>query len=77
MNIKILGSGCEKCRTLYQMTCEIVQKSELQATVEKVEEKEQIMVYGVARTPALVIDGEVKLAGVLPDMEQLSSIILG
>lgn len=63
MNIKILGSGCAKCKKLYNNVEEALKESGLAATLEKVEDINKIIDYGVMMTPALVIDEKVKTVG--------------
>ena len=71
MNIKVLGSGCAKCRRLEQLVREIVEEEGLSATVEKVADVSEIMNYGVMVTPALVVDEEVMFSGIVPDKNSL------
>ncbi len=75
MKIKILGTGCPKCKKLYQETETALTEAGVQAELEKVEQITEIMKYGVALTPALVIDGEVKCAGKLPSAKELADWI--
>jgi len=63
MKIKILGTGCPKCKKLYAEAEKAVASSGVAAELEKVEKIEEIMKYGVMMTPALVIDEEVKASG--------------
>ncbi|MCF7794371.1 MAG: thioredoxin family protein [Candidatus Cloacimonetes bacterium] len=63
MVIKILGSGCAKCKKLYANTEVALKESGVEATVEKVEDINKIIDYGVMMTPALVIDEDVKSVG--------------
>ena len=63
MIIKILGSGCSNCKKLYDNVKEAVKELGIDATVEKVEDFKEIMAYGVMKTPALVVDDEVKAMG--------------
>ena len=63
MNIKVLGSGCAKCKKLYGNVEEALKESGLEATLEKVEDINKIIDYGVMMTPALVIDENVKSVG--------------
>lgn len=63
MIIKVLGTGCKKCKTLEENTKEAVQLAGIEATVEKVEDFQQIIAYGVMNTPALVIDEKVVSKG--------------
>jgi small redox-active disulfide protein 2 len=66
MIIKILGTGCcSKCKQLEANVKQAVDEMGIEATIEKVESLEEIMRYGVMQTPALVIDGQVKVVGKL------------
>ena len=64
--IKILGTGCMKCNQLYEMVDKAVNELEGDYEVEKITDLNKIMEFGVALTPALVVDDEVKFAGKLP-----------
>jgi small redox-active disulfide protein 2 len=75
MEIKILGPGCPKCKTLEQLTRQVVEQNGIDATVTKVEDIVAIMNYGVMTTPALVIDGKVVLKGRVPSADELRKII--
>lgn len=75
MKIEILGTGCPKCKKLFEVTTEAVKELGIQADIVKVEKIQDIMNYGVMMTPALVIDGEVKLSGKLPSKAEITSII--
>lgn len=75
MEIKVLGSGCAKCDKLEAIAREAVGRLGLEATVEHVTDMEQILGYGVMSTPALVVDGEVRLAGRVPSIEDAISIL--
>lgn len=65
-NIKILGTGCANCRNTYQLLAEVAQAKGEQIELEKVEDLQQIMRYGVMSTPGVVIDGKVVHAGGVP-----------
>jgi small redox-active disulfide protein 2 len=71
MKIEILGMGCSNCNKLYQNTLEAVKLSGKEAEVLKVEDIKKIMSYGVMSTPALVLDGVVKVAGKVPKVEEI------
>lgn len=75
MDIKVLGTGCTKCKKLEQMTREVVAELGLDANIEKEEDIYKIMQYGVMTTPAIVIDGEVVLKGKLPSVKELKGIL--
>ncbi|MDM8001339.1 MAG: thioredoxin family protein [Bacteroidota bacterium] len=76
MEVKILGPGCPKCKTLETMTREVVEKNGLDATVSKVDDIVEIMNYGVMITPALVIDGRVVLKGRIPSADELKKLLI-
>lgn len=76
MEIKVLGPGCPKCKTLDKITKEVVDENQVDAKIEKVEDIMEIMGYGVMRTPALVIDGKVVLSGRVPSKEEIKNLII-
>jgi small redox-active disulfide protein 2 len=76
MKIQILGTGCAKCKTLYELAQKAVQEAGVDAVVDKVEDIQQIMAFEVLMLPGLVIDGAVKVAGRLPNVEELKKLIL-
>lgn len=71
VSIKILGSGCAKCKTLNAKVLELVAKNNLPATVTKVEDLMEIMKYGILSTPGLVINEKVKSVGTIPKDDQI------
>ena len=71
MKIEILGMGCTNCNKLYQNVVEAVKLSGKEIEVTKVEDIKKMMSYGVLSTPALVIDGVVKVAGKVPKVEEI------
>ncbi len=75
MDIKILGTGCPKCRQLYEQAQKAVQELGIPATLTKVEKLNEIMAFKVFMTPALVIDGEVKSAGRVPSAAEITTWI--
>jgi small redox-active disulfide protein 2 len=75
MKIEILGSGCQKCIKTMENVKEAVKKSGIQAEVVKVTKINDIMNYGVMVTPALVIDGNVKVAGRIPTTDEIQKWI--
>ena len=76
MNIKILGSGCINCKTLHHRIEEALQDLHLEATIEKVEAYQDIAAYGIMKTPGMVIDEKVVVAGFVPPVEKLKEILL-
>ena len=75
MEIKILGTGCPKCKALEKVTRDVVAENGIDATVSKVEEIMDIMKYGVMMTPALVVDGKVVLKGRVPSKEEVKQLL--
>ena len=77
MKIEILGTGCAKCHKLDELVRETAKDAGVSAEITKVEDIKKIMTYGVMTTPALVIDGEVKVAGKIPAADQIKSWLTG
>ncbi|TRZ70185.1 MAG: thioredoxin family protein [Bacteroidetes bacterium] len=75
MEIKILGPGCVKCRSLDKLTREVVEKNGISATITKVEDILEIIKYGVMSTPALVIDEKVVITGRVPSADEIKKIL--
>jgi small redox-active disulfide protein 2 len=75
MEIKILGPGCPKCKTLERITREAVAEAGIDATIEKVEDIVAIMEYHVMHTPVLVINEKVVLSGQVPSVSQVKEIL--
>jgi small redox-active disulfide protein 2 len=75
MEIKILGTGCPKCKTLDKITHEVVKQNHIDATITKVEDIMEIIKYGVMSTPALVIDGKVVVKGRVPSSEEIKQLL--
>lgn len=75
MKIQVLGTGCAKCQKLYAEVQEAIEQAGASAELSKVETLEEIVTFGVAFTPGLVIDGEVKSQGKLPSLAQIVSWI--
>lgn len=75
MKIKVLGTGCARCKTLEKATHQAVEEMGIKADVEKVEDIVKIMGYGIMRTPALVIDEKVVMSGKTPSVKEIIEII--
>lgn len=75
MIIKVLGSGCSNCKKLEVNVKEAVKELGIEATVEKVEDFKDIMAYGVMKTPALVVDEQVKVMGRVPSVEDIKKYL--
>jgi small redox-active disulfide protein 2 len=75
MEIKVLGTGCAKCKALEKATREAVEKTGVSAMVTKVEDIVEIMKYNVMTTPALVVDGEIVVKGKVPSVDEISKLL--
>lgn len=75
MEIKVLGPGCANCKRLYAEAERAITQSGQPATLTKVEAIEEIVGYGVLRTPGLVIDGEVVASGRIPGAAEIVTMI--
>jgi small redox-active disulfide protein 2 len=76
MEIKILGTGCAKCKTLEKLIREVVKQNEIQATIIKVEDITEIMKYHIMSTPALVVNEKVEIKGRVPSAAEILQILL-
>ena len=75
-DVKILGTGCPKCKQTTSMVEKAVQELGLtDVTIEKVEDIMKIMEYNVMSTPAVVIDGEIKIKGRVPSVNELKELL--
>ena len=74
MTIKVLESGCDKCKKLEANVKEALQSLGIEASVEKIEDFKEIMAFGVMQTPALVIDEKVKSIGKVLSVDDLKNI---
>lgn len=75
MNIKILGTGCPRCKTLEKLTREVVEQNGIEATITKVEDIVEIMKYGIMSTPALVVDEKVEIKGRVPSLDEIKKVL--
>jgi len=75
MEIRILGTGCPKCHKLEEETRNAAAEMGLDCNIEKVTQMQDIMSYGVMLTPALVVDGEVKVVGKVPAREDIKKLL--
>ena len=75
MEIKVLGTGCAKCKALEKSVIAAVEKTAVDAHVTKVEEITEIMKYGIMMTPALVIDEKVVVSGRAPSSKEIIKLI--
>lgn len=75
MKIQILGTGCPKCKKLAETAETAAQELGLEYEIEKITEINEIMKFGVMMTPGLAVDGDVKVAGRVPAVEELKTML--
>lgn len=75
MQLLVIGPGCAKCRTLAQHTEQAVNELGLTAEINKVTDLKQIMALGVMLTPALAVNGSIKVVGKVPTLPELKAIL--
>jgi small redox-active disulfide protein 2 len=73
--IEVLGPGCAKCEKLYQRVEEAIRDLAVECDLKKVVDISRIVEAGVLMTPALVVDGEVKLSGRVPDVQEIKTLL--
>ena len=76
MRLQILGTGCAKCNNLAAATEQAAKALGLEYQLEKVTDLKEIMSFGVMMTPALVVDGKVKVAGRVPSADDLKQLLV-
>ncbi|MGA9408477.1 MAG: thioredoxin family protein [Bacteroidota bacterium] len=77
MKIRVLGSGCARCRKLEERIRHLIAENRLPLEVEKVTDIQEIMKYGIMMMPGLVIDGVLKSVGSIPKDDQLLAWMKG
>ncbi|MFA5625459.1 MAG: thioredoxin family protein [Bradymonadales bacterium] len=75
MKIQILGTGCPKCNKLAEVAEAAAKELGLDYELEKISEVKKIMAFGVMMTPALAVDGKVKVAGKVPSLEAIKELL--
>lgn len=75
MEIKVLGTGCARCRTLEELTRKVVRESGIDANITKVEDVVEIMKFNIMTTPALVVNGKVVSKGRIPSAEEIRQFL--
>jgi len=73
--IKILGTGCPKCKTMTSIVQDVVLENNIDATIEKVEDIMEIMKFNVMTTPALVIDDIITIKGRVPSKDEVLALL--
>lgn len=72
MKIEVLGTGCPKCKKTYQAISDQLNKLDVSAEIVKVEDVNDIVAKGVMVTPAVIVDGEIKIEGKVPKPDQIA-----
>jgi len=75
MQLTVIGPGCARCKALAQFTEQAAKELGLQAEINKVSDLKQIMALGVMMTPALVVNGSVKVVGKVPSVAELKTLL--
>lgn len=75
MKIEILGTGCPKCKKLTELTEQAAKELGLEYEIIKVTDIDEIMSFGIMMTPGLAVDGEVKVAGKIPSIEEIKKML--
>lgn len=73
IDVKVLGSGCNNCKTTQKLIEEVTQQHDIAINLEKIEDIAQIMSFGVMSTPAVIVDGKIAHAGGVPDKKNILS----
>lgn len=75
MEVKVLGLGCAKCKTTYNVVEKVIKESNLDITLTKVDDIMEMMSYNIMTTPAIVVDGEVKIKGRVPTEKEIKELL--
>ena len=75
MKIQILGTGCPKCKKMAELAEAAAQELGIEYAIEKVTEIAEIMKFGVMMTPGLAVDGNVKVVGKVPSMDEMKKML--
>ncbi|AUC23398.1 thioredoxin family protein [Polaribacter sejongensis] len=73
--IKVLGTGCPKCKSMTAVVSDVIAENNIDATIEKVEDIMEIMKYNVMTTPVLVIDDAITVKGRIPSKEEVLALL--
>lgn len=75
MEVKVLGPGCAKCKSTYAVVEKVIKKNNLDATLTKVDDIVEMMSYNILSTPAVVVDGEVRIKGHVPSENEVKEAL--
>jgi len=74
-SIKILGPGCAKCKTTFEVVKRAVEKSGVQADITKIEDLEGMMKYDILTTPVVVVNEQIKIRGRVPTVDEIIKLL--
>ncbi|MBO7279411.1 MAG: TM0996/MTH895 family glutaredoxin-like protein [Bacteroidales bacterium] len=75
MEIKVLGPGCARCKTAYSVVEKVIKDNNVNATLSKVDDIMEMMQYNIMRTPAIVVDGVVRIKGKVPTEAEVKEVL--
>jgi small redox-active disulfide protein 2 len=75
MEIKVLGPGCAKCKTTYNVVEKVIKDNNLDLALTKVDDIMEMMSYNILSTPAVVVNGEVKIKGRVPSETEIKELL--
>lgn len=75
MEVKVLGPGCCKCKTAYNVVEKVIKENNLDVTLTKVDDIMEMMSYNILSTPAIVVNGEVKIKGRVPSENEVKELL--
>ncbi|WP_302451959.1 thioredoxin family protein [Phocaeicola coprocola] len=75
MEVKVLGLGCAKCKTTFQVIEKVIKENNLDVKLTKVDDIMEMMSYNIMTTPAVVVDGEVKMKGQVPSESDVKRLL--
>jgi small redox-active disulfide protein 2 len=75
MKIAILGTGCHKCKQTAEVVRKAVEQASIEATIHKIEDIQEILKFKVMTTPAVAVDGEVRISGKVPTVDEVKAFL--
>lgn len=75
MEIKVLGVGCSKCKATYAAIEKVIEENELDVSLSKVEDIMELLNYNIMTTPAVVVDGAVRIKGYVPSESEIKKLL--
>lgn len=75
MEVKVLGPGCAKCKTTFQVIEKVIKENNLDVKLTKVDDIKEMMSYNIMTTPAVVVDGEVRMKGQVPSESDVKRLL--